>query len=339
MIESKTDIRILDYEPNHQPWFEKFNRAWIEKYFWMEPIDFQVLQHPDEHIIQKGGKIFMATCDGEMAGTVALKFASPGVYEFTKMAVDDKFQGRKIGRALSEAAIEKAKSLGARTIVLYSHTSLDTALALYRRLGFREIPVDGPYKRSDIKMEMKLEGKDTVRIHPVTNKDLHDLREVAIQSFKDLLEKSNTAEDMKLYIDKNFTEEKLVAEIHEPGTAFFLFYDGTKAIGYLKVRTGYEPDELKGENTLEIERLYCVGDYVGKGIGRILMQTALHYAREAKFESVWLGVWEHNPRAFAFYEKWGFKKFGSHDFVLGTDVQTDWMMKKNLRDDLSKRNP
>ena len=157
MVERKADIEIHEYQSIHQPWFEKFNRAWIEKYFWMEPIDFQVLQHPEEHIIAHGGKILMASCDREMAGTVALKFSAPGVYEFTKMAVDEKFQGRKIGRILAEAAIEKAKSLGAHKIILYSHTSLETAITLYRKLGFVEVPVDGPYKRSDIKMELKLE--------------------------------------------------------------------------------------------------------------------------------------------------------------------------------------
>lgn len=148
--------RILDYQPQHQPWFEKFNRAWIEKYFWMEPIDFQVLQQPDIHILGKGGKILMAKWGDEFAGTVALKFVSPGVYEFTKMAVDERFQGKRIGYELSIAAIEKARGLGAEKIILYSNTKLETAISLYRKLGFVEIPLDGPYKRSDIKMELKL---------------------------------------------------------------------------------------------------------------------------------------------------------------------------------------
>ena len=78
------------------------------------------------------------------------------VYEFTKMAVDEKFQGLKIGRLLAETAIVKAKSMGASKIILYSHTSLTTAIGLYRKLGFVEVPVDGPYKRSDIKMELKV---------------------------------------------------------------------------------------------------------------------------------------------------------------------------------------
>jgi GNAT superfamily N-acetyltransferase len=149
-------LEMVEYKPEHQPWFEKLNREWIEHYFWMEPIDFEVLQHPEKHIISKGGTIFMASCDREIAGTVALKFVSPGIYEFTKMAVDKKFRGQKIGQALAEAAIEKAKELGAHKIILYSNTILSPAIALYRKVGFVEVPVDGPYKRSDIKMELLL---------------------------------------------------------------------------------------------------------------------------------------------------------------------------------------
>ena len=148
--------QIIDYAPEHQAYFEKFNRDWIEKFFWMEPIDFQVLQHPDKHIIETGGKILMATCDGQFAGTVALKFVEPGVYEFTKMAVDEKFRGRKIGEELALAAIEKARGLGAHKIILYSNRILQPAITLYRKLGFKEVPVDAVYKRSDIKMELVL---------------------------------------------------------------------------------------------------------------------------------------------------------------------------------------
>jgi GNAT superfamily N-acetyltransferase len=150
------ELTILEYRPEHQPWFEKFNRDWIEKYFWMEPIDIAVLQHPDEHILKKGGKILMATCDKEIAGTVALKFVEPGVYEFTKMAVDEKFRGQHVRLLLSEAAIIKARELGAHKIILYSNTVLVPAITMYRKLGFNEVPLDAAYQRSDIKMELIL---------------------------------------------------------------------------------------------------------------------------------------------------------------------------------------
>jgi GNAT superfamily N-acetyltransferase len=98
----------------------------------------------------------MAIVDKEIAGTAAVKHVSPGVYEFTKMAVDEKFQGKKIGKAIAEAAIEWSKKSNALKIILYSNTKLIPAIAMYRKLGFVEIPVDGPYKRSDIKMELSL---------------------------------------------------------------------------------------------------------------------------------------------------------------------------------------
>jgi GNAT superfamily N-acetyltransferase len=148
-----TAINILNYQPAHQPWFEKFNRQWIEKYFEMEPLDYQILQHPEKHIIEKGGSIFMGSYNGELAGTVALKLLTRDLFELTKMAVDERFQGKKIGQALASAALARAKEAGAKRVILYSNTLLKPAMAVYRKCGFREIPVDGPYKRTNVKME------------------------------------------------------------------------------------------------------------------------------------------------------------------------------------------
>lgn len=122
----------------------------------MELINFEVLQNPEKHIIETGGYSFMVKYKNEIAGTVALKFAQPGIYEFTKMVVDEKFQGKGVGKELALAAIEKAKQLHADKIILYSNTILTAAINLYRALGFTEVPVDGPYKRSNIKMEFSL---------------------------------------------------------------------------------------------------------------------------------------------------------------------------------------
>jgi ribosomal protein S18 acetylase RimI-like enzyme len=149
-------VKVVTYQSIHQPWFEKFNRDWIEHFFWMEPIDIEVLQNPEEHIISKGGTILMAIVNQEIAGTVALKFVEQGVYEFTKMAVDKKFRGQKVGLILAEEAIKKANLLKAKKIILYSNTVLAPAIQLYKKLGFVEIPLDGPYKRSNIKMELPL---------------------------------------------------------------------------------------------------------------------------------------------------------------------------------------
>ncbi len=100
----------------------------------------------------------MATCDGEVAGTVALKKVNDEVYEFTKMAVNEIFRRRGIAEALSYASFEKAKALGAKKVILYSNRILSPAITMYQKLGFTEVPIekDIVYKRSDIKMEIDL---------------------------------------------------------------------------------------------------------------------------------------------------------------------------------------
>lgn len=148
-------IKIIDYKHAHQTWFEKFNRYWIEKYFVMEPVDEFVLSNPEEALLKPGGAILMAEFDGEIAGTVALKKVDNTTFEFTKMAVDNKFQRKGIAEALSYASFKKAKALGADKVILYSNSVLTPAISLYEKLGFVHVPVgDTGYKRSDVKMEI-----------------------------------------------------------------------------------------------------------------------------------------------------------------------------------------
>lgn len=148
-------IKIVDYKPVHQPLFEKFNRYWIEKYFVMEPVDEFVLTNPEEALLKPGGAILMAEFEGEIAGTVALRKIDSTTYEFTKMAVDNKFQRKGIAEALSHASFKKAKALGAGKVILYSNSVLRPAISLYEKLGFEHVPVGNvEYKRSDVKMEI-----------------------------------------------------------------------------------------------------------------------------------------------------------------------------------------
>ncbi|NOS56044.1 MAG: GNAT family N-acetyltransferase [Cyclobacteriaceae bacterium] len=150
------DVKIVPYKPEYQPAFESLNRAWIEKYFWIEPIDVEVLQHPEQKILEAGGEILLAVVESQAVGVVALKRVSETIFEFTKMAVDETHQGKKIGERLAIAAIAQARDKNASKIILYSNTKLEAAIKLYRKLGFVEVDLDGPYKRSDIKMELTL---------------------------------------------------------------------------------------------------------------------------------------------------------------------------------------
>jgi ribosomal protein S18 acetylase RimI-like enzyme len=151
-------IKIIDYEPKYQPYFEKFNRHWIEKYFEMEPVDEFVLTRPEEAIVKAGGAILMALYNGTVAGTVALRKINNTIYEFTKMAVEERFQRKGIAEALSYASFKKAKELGADEVILYSNSILKPAINLYEKLGFiHDSRANREYKRSDVKMTIKLE--------------------------------------------------------------------------------------------------------------------------------------------------------------------------------------
>jgi GNAT superfamily N-acetyltransferase len=150
------EINILPYRPEYRIYFEKLNKAWLEEYFEVEPIDAYVLGNPEEAILKDGGSILFAALDEKIIGTVALKYIRPGVYELTKMAVDKAFQGIGAGKLLCVAAIEKARSLNAFELILYSQSSLKAAVGIYYKLGFNPIPLDGVYKRADIKMQLTL---------------------------------------------------------------------------------------------------------------------------------------------------------------------------------------
>lgn len=152
------NIRIVDYRPAHQPYFEAFNRVWIEELFEMEPVDEWVLTNPEQAILQPGGAILMAEYNGIPAGTVGLRKVDDETWEFTKMAVDKDYQRRGIAEALSYASFKKAKQLGAKNVILYSNKKNAGAIKLYEKIGFRHLEVEqGVYKRANVKMVIDIE--------------------------------------------------------------------------------------------------------------------------------------------------------------------------------------
>jgi len=167
-------INIIEYAALHQPYFEKLNRQWIEKWFVMEPLDESVLTNPEEAILKPGGAILMAEYDGEIAGTVALRKLDAVTYEFTKMAVDEQFRRRGIAEKLTHASFQKARYLGAKKVILYSNTKNAAAIRLYEKIGFRHLPVEADvYKRANVKMIMEFDKMETL-VAP-RNKELNDL--------------------------------------------------------------------------------------------------------------------------------------------------------------------
>jgi GNAT superfamily N-acetyltransferase len=159
--QTRHDLRVVDYKPHHHESFRALNLAWITKYFAVEDADRKALDDPESNILQPGGAIFMAEVDGESVGTCALMKCPDGAYELAKMAVAPAAQGRGVGRALGEAAITRARALGAPRVELLSNTILEPALALYRSLGFVEVPLPKTdYRRANIKMVLELSRSD-----------------------------------------------------------------------------------------------------------------------------------------------------------------------------------
>lgn len=152
---------VRDYTPKDAAAFRDLNLAWVEKYFTVEAEDRAQLEDPQTHILDKGGAILIAELEGEAVGTVGLVPGhGPGVLELIKMSARSDIQGRGIGRALMEAAIIKSRNMGATKIWLETNTSLDAALALYRKSGFRELTGDEltptPYDRCNCQMLLDL---------------------------------------------------------------------------------------------------------------------------------------------------------------------------------------
>lgn len=151
------EVIILQYDKKYAEDYKNLNLAWIEKYFKVEKHDLEQLENPDEYIISQGGYILFAKHHGKIVGTCALIKTGEHEYELAKMAVAEEARGKLIGKKLGENAIALLKERGAKRIWLESNRILTTALNLYTRLGFKEIPIIfTEYARADIKMELMI---------------------------------------------------------------------------------------------------------------------------------------------------------------------------------------
>jgi len=157
-LERVKSVEIVEYSDAYADDFARLNYEWIAKYYTVEEHDHDQLDHPRQYIIDKGGQIFFALVDGEVAGTVAMIRMNYEAFELAKMAVSPKFQGYKIGEKLMQACIDLASDEGTPFIVLESNTKQFAAINLYRKFGFVEVPLDpnSQFIRANIRMELAL---------------------------------------------------------------------------------------------------------------------------------------------------------------------------------------
>ena len=169
-----------------------------------------------------------------------------------------------------------------------------------------------------------------ITVQNATLKDAEMIAEMSRQTFYDSFSKENTKENMEKFMGEQFTKESLMKEVGAERNIFLLAYEGDEPVGYVRIRENNIPPELDTDRAMELARIYAVQTAIGKGAGSALMQKCIDIAREKNYHTIWLGVWEHNQRAIHFYTRWGFEKFADHDFILGNDVQKDWLMKKKV---------
>jgi len=161
--------------------------------------------------------------------------------------------------------------------------------------------------------------------------DAKQLAVVAEQTFRDAFAGVNTPENMALHCQASYSEAIQAAEIADPGMVTLLCEQQQMLVGFAQLRWGKVPGCVKADAPGEIQRLYVARDFHGKGVAHDLMNACMHEMALHRSDVVWLGVWERNPRAIAFYRKFGFREVGTHVFPLGNDPQRDIVMARPVR--------
>jgi ribosomal protein S18 acetylase RimI-like enzyme len=177
----------------------------------------------------------------------------------------------------------------------------------------------------------------TLRVRAATRSDAAALSELGAETFRDTFEGDNTPEDMAQYLAAAFTPDRQAAEIADPAGVVLVAEIGEESgvsplVGYAHLVSGPAPTSVTGPAPLELKRLYVARAWHGRRVAQALMDAVIDAASARGAQTLWLGVWEHNTRAAAFYAKYRFVRVGEHTFMLGADAQTDWLLARSIVD-------
>ncbi len=156
------------------------------------------------------------------------------------------------------------------------------------------------------------------------------LAELGASTFSDTFAADNTPENMAVYLASAFTPTQQAAEIADSQCLFQIAEQAGVALGYAMLRCENVLDGISRDKPIELVRLYVSREALGSGVGSRLMQSCISEAKQRGYKTLWLGVWEHNHRARAFYRIWNFQEVGTHVFQLGDDPQTDILMQRSI---------
>ena len=167
-------------------------------------------------------------------------------------------------------------------------------------------------------------------IRRANTEDAGSLAELGARTFSEAFADDNSPEDMAAYLAASFSLARQTAELADPASTFFIAEVGGRAAGYAHLHVGEPAEGVEGAKTVELVRMYVSREWHGRGVGEALMRACVDEARRAGHGIIWLGVWERNGRAQAFYRKWDFRSVGERVFQLGSDPQRDIVMERAL---------
>ena len=177
---------------------------------------------------------------------------------------------------------------------------------------------------------MSTTKQSAINIRHATAADAALLAELGARTFNETFAADNRPEDVAAYLASAFSVEQTERELSDPRSTWLVAEIDGAAAGYAKLHAGQTPECVRGPDPVELARIYAARDWLGRGVGASLLRACLDEARRKGHRTVWLGVWERNERALAFYRKWDFHDAGTQTFQLGADAQTDVVMEREL---------
>jgi ribosomal protein S18 acetylase RimI-like enzyme len=169
-------------------------------------------------------------------------------------------------------------------------------------------------------------------IRTATLKDTALLARIGAEMFSETFASENTPENMASYLAASFSPALQAAELTESDSLFLIAEIEGATAGYARLKAGSTETSVTGARPVELVRIYAGSRWLGPGVGAGLMQACLTEAARMGADGLWLGVWERNPRAIRFYQKWGVVQVGTHGFQLGDELQIDWIMQRPVTD-------
>ncbi len=174
-------------------------------------------------------------------------------------------------------------------------------------------------------------SKPNVHVRRATAADNTLLAKIGAETFRDTFAADNTPGNMAAYLAASFGPDKQAAELADSSSIFLIAEIEGTAVGYARLRQDQPPKDITGAKPIEIARLYARKEWIGRGVGAVLLQACLEHADKRHCDTIWLDVWERNDRARAFYVSWGFVQVGTQKFQLGDDLQNDLLLQRPVK--------